>query len=495
MSRGMTWRDRFAARFPALAHHIEVLRLSWRAQNEAERAGLPPRTDHEFLPAALEIMEKPPSPGLRWLLLSLCALFSIAVLWSIVGKIDVIATAGGKVIPTGNVKVIQPVEIGSVRAIHVKNGEHVEAGQLLVELDPTLATADEAAASAGLLTSELQAARNSALLAHLEGRPARFIAPAGTSPEVARAQQQFISTAIAEYEGQHASLIQRRFQHNADLAAADAEIAKLEQTLPLVDQQIAAREELTGKGYFSKLKLLEYQQLRVEHVQNLAVQRANSARARALIADIDAQLTQLRGTFGRTAVTQLVEGQDKSRVGREEVTKSARRREYQMLRAPVAGTVQQLAVNTVGGVVQPAQPLLVIVPDNAQPVVEAHILNRDIGFIRVGQKVRVKLEAYPFTDYGVVPGVVETISRDAIDMSQPGQAVQRDEKGRPAEQQGLVYAARIRLLKSTISVGGVAQPIGPGLAVQAEIVTGRRRIIQYLLSPIAKTLDEAGREK
>jgi len=491
----MSVRDRLAGRFPLLAHHLAVLRESWRAQNAYERSRPRKRTDHEFLPAALEIMEKPPSPGLRWLLIALCSLFALALLWAVLGKVDVIATASGKVVPSGNVKVIQPVEIGSVRAIHVRNGQHVTAGQLLVELDSTLAGADEAAASAGVLTSDLQAARNAALIAHLEGRPARFVAPAGTPPDVARTQQQFIAAAIAEYDGQYASLVERRAQHNADLVAALAEIRKLEQTLPLVDQQIAAREDLMRKGFVSKLKLLEYQQLRVEHVQNLAVQRAAALRARALIADADAQLTQLRGSFGRTAVTQIVEGQDKSRIGREEVTKSVRRREYQALRAPVSGTVQQLAINTVGGVVQPAQALLVVVPDNAQPVVEAHILNRDIGHIRQGQRVRVKLEAFPFTDYGVVPGVVETISRDAIDMSQPGQAAQRDASGRPAEQQGLVYAARIRLLQPTIQVGGRAQPIGPGLAVQAEIVTDQRRIIQYLLSPIAKTLDEAGRER
>lgn len=488
----MTFADRLAARFPALTHHFEVLRESWRLQSESD-AKAKPRSDHEFLPAALEIMEKPPSPGLRWLLLSLCILFTIALGWSFIGKIDVVATASGKVIPTGSVKVIQPFELGYVRAIHVRNGEHVVAGQLLVELDPTLAGADADAASAGLLTSELQAARNAALIAHLAGRSAQFTPPVGTPPEVVQAQQQYVAATIAEYEAQRAGLAQRRAQHQADLAGAQAEIAKLERTLPLVDQQIAARQELTAKGYFSNLKLLEYQQLRVEHVQNLAVQRANAARARAQIAEIDADLQQLRGTFGRTALTQLVEGQDRSRVGREEVTKSARRREYQQLRAPVAGTVQQLAISTVGGVVQPAQPLMVIVPDNAQPVVEAQILNKDIGFIRVGQPVRVKLEAFPFTDYGIIPGVVETISRDAIDMNQSG-GQQRDEQGRPA-QQGLVYAARIRLDKRTIRVGGRDQLVGPGLAVQAEIVTGQRRIIQYLLSPISKTLDEAGRER
>lgn len=489
----MKLSDRLAARFPALAHHVDVLRESWRMQNEADGKARP-QTDHEFLPAALEIMEKPPSPGLRWLLLSICILFTVALGWSFIGRIDVVATASGKVIPSGNVKVIQPVEIGYVRAIHVKNGQHVEAGQLLIELDPTMAGADEAAASAGLLTSDLQSARNAALVDHLEGRAPRFAAPAGTPAEVARAQQQYIASTIAEFEGQRAGLAQRRAQHSADLAAANAEIVKLERTLPLIDRQIEARKELTDKGYYSKLKLLEYEQLRVEHLQNLEVQRANAMRARAQISEIDADLAVLRGTFGRTAVTQLVEGQDKSRIGREEVTKSARRREYQALRAPVSGTVQQLVVSTVGGVVQPAQPVMVIVPDDAQAVVEAQILNKDIGFIKVGQPVRVKLEAFNFTDYGIVPGVVETISRDAIDLSQSG-APQRDaETGRPV-QQGLVYAARIRLERRTIRVGGRDQLIGPGLAVQAEIVTGRRRIIQYLLSPISQTLDEAGRER
>ena len=479
-------------RFPSLIRHLDVLRASWLTQKEAESKAKP-RSDHEFLPAALEIMEKPPSPGLRWLLLSLCILFAVALGWSFIGKIDVVATASGKVIPTGSVKLIQPVELGYVRAIHVKNDQHVEAGQLLVELDPTLAGADEAAASAGLLTSELQSARNAALVAHLGGRSQQFVAPPGTLREVARSQQQYVASAIAEYEGERQSLVQRRTQHLADLVGAQAEIDKLEQTLPLVDQQLAARKELSDKGYFSKLKLLEYEQLRIEHIQNLAVQRSNAMRARALIGDIEAQLLQLRGTFGRSAVTQVVEGQDKSRVSREELIKSTRRREYQQIKAPVSGTIQQLTLATIGGVVQPAQALMVIVPDNALAVVEANIINRDIGFVRVGQAVRVKLEAYPFTTYGIVPGVVETISRDAIDLSQPGQA-QRGENGRPV-QQGLVYAARIRLLKRTIRVGGRDQIIGPGLAVQAEIVTGKRRIISYLLSPIAKTMDEAGRER
>lgn len=480
--------------FPDLARHWAVLKESWKQQNEAQ-ANAKPQSDHEFLPAALEIMEKPPSPGSRWLLLSLCALFTIALVWSFIGRVDVVATASGKVIPSGNVKIIQPIEIGSVRKIHVKNGQHVEAGQLLVELDPTLAGAEVAQASQGLLTAEVIAARNTALLDHLQGRSSRFRAPAGTPADITITQENFVRTSIAEYEGERGSLIQQRAEQGAELAGAEAEISKLRQTLPLIEQQLEARKELTEKGYFSKIRLLEYEQQKVEHIQNIAVQEANASKARAAMANIDAQLARLRGSFGKNAVTELAEAQEKSGISREEVTKAARRQELQQLRAPVSGTVQQLVISTIGGVVQPAQALMIIVPDDSSVVVEANIMNKDIGFIREGQRVRVKLEAFNFTDYGIVPGVVESISRDAIDMNQAGQQQQRDQRGRAQPQQGLVYSARIRLNQRTIRVRGRDQIIGPGLAAQAEIKTGERRIIDFLLSPIAQTMDEAGRER
>lgn len=488
----MSRRDGLARRFPGVVRHLSILRESWRRQNEADRSALP-RSDHEFLPAVLEIMEKPPSPGLRWLMLSLCGLFLVALVWSIIGRVDVVATASGKVIPSGNVKEIQSIEIGSVRAIHVRNGQHVKAGQLLVELDPTLAGAEAEQASKRLLSAEVDAARNAALLGHLDGRPSRFALPSDTPSDIASSQSQYVRLAIAEYEGERASLMQQRAEKRAELAGIDAEIAKLRQTLPIVERQLAARRELAEKGYFSKIRLLEYEQLKIEHVQNIAVQQANAARARATIADIDARLARLRGSFGKAAATELAESQAKSGLAREDVTKSRRRQALTQLRAPVSGTVQQLAIATVGGVVQPAQTLMIIVPDDADPVVEASIQNKDIGFIREGQPVRVKLEAFPFTDYGIVPGVVESISRDAIDTSERAAAGQRDRNA--AAQPGLVYTTRIRLLRRTVKAGERALPIGPGLAVRAEIKTGERRIIQYLLSPLTEAFDEAGRER
>lgn len=467
-----------ADRFPTLSRHIAVLREAWRNQNEADRSRRP-LEEHEFLPAALEIMEKPPSPGLRWLMLTLCSLFAIALIWSFVGKVDVVAVASGKTLPVANVKIVQPMEIGVVRTIHVRNGQRVRKGQLLIELDNTMSDADEAQATRGLLSARIARARNDALLAHLAGRPARFVAPPGTPAEVAVTQNIVISSAIAEYEAERASLAQSRAERGAELSGALAEIEKLKQTLPLIDQQLEARKQLSMKGHYPKLKVLEYEQLRVEHLKNIEVQQSVAAKARAAIGNIDAQTARLRQGFAKAASSEMATAEDESSLRAEELRKTERRRSLQQLRSPVDGVVQQLAVHTVGGVVQPAEPLMVIVPSGSEVAVEAQILNKDIGFVREGQPVRVKLEAYPFTDYGLIEGVVETISRDAI----------QDEKI------GLVYATRIRLSRNHITVGGQDQPIGPGMAVQAEVKTAERRIINYLLSPISQTVAEAGRER
>ncbi len=494
----MSW---FGDRFPTLARHLSVLRASWSIQAAAD-AVAKPRSDHEFLPAALEIMEKPPSPGFRWLMIALCALFGIALIWSIFGRVDVVAIASGKTLPAGNAKVIQPIEIGSVRVIHVRNGQRVKKGDLLIELDTTISGADEAQATRGLMAARIAAARNDALLDQMDGRSSGFATPAGTPADVARNQNALVRSSIAEFRAERAGMVQSRAEQIATLAASQAEIAKLEQTLPLIDQQLVARRDLAERGFFSKLKVLEYEQLRVEHVQNIAIQKANADKARAAIANIDAQIDRVSAGFAKTAATELSTATDDASVRAEELVKSARRRELQAIRAPVDGTVQQLAVTTIGGIVQPAQALMVIVPDGSEVTVEAFVLNKDIGFVRIGQPVRVKLEAFPFTDYGLIEGTVENISRDAIDLAAAGQGGsagaasvgQTDGSNRPTPQ-GLVYAARIRLNKRTIRVAGEDRPIGPGLALQAEIVTGRRRIINYLLSPLSRTIDEAGRER
>ncbi|MEO0871019.1 MAG: HlyD family type I secretion periplasmic adaptor subunit [Pseudomonadota bacterium] len=490
-------------RFPTLAKHGAVLAESWRNQNLADKV-FREKDEHEFLPAALEIMEKPPSPGLKWLMRLIWALLILALLWSIFGRIDVVATAAGKTVPGDNVKLVQPMEIGSVRAIHVKNGEFVKAGDILIELDSTLASADEAQSSQSLLSARILQARNDALIAHLEGRKAAFIPPEGTPPDIVRTEKAFVTNAVAQFEAERGALEQQRAESQAELAGASAEIAKLEEALPFIQQQLDARAELAERGFYSKLQLLEYEQLRAEHMRNIDIQYANRQRAEASIRRLGSEIQALKAGFGRTAVFDLAEANDRASLASEELRKTERMRQFQQLKAPVDGVIQQLAVNTVGGVVQPAQPLMVVVPCQSGELgscqggltVEAFVQNKDIGSVRVGQRVAVKLEAFNFTDYGLIEGTVTNISRDAIDQSQQPAGSVRDEDGRPI-QPGLVYAAKIELACEPDDPARheLCDRVRPGMSVQAEIKIGRRRIIQYLLSPISQALSEAGRER
>lgn len=496
----------FAERLPGLSKHWTILRDSWRRQNETEK-DFTPSSEHEFLPAALEIIEKPASPGLRALLLSLCGLFVIALGWSIIGKVDVVAVAQGKAVPAGSAKVIQPLEIGTVRVIHVRNGQYVREGQLLIELDPTTADADAAQSDQTLRSAQLARARNAAILNYLGSGTLDYTPPSDLSADEAHAERQLIASSVAEYEAQLASLRQQRAQRQADLAGATAEIAKLDEAMPYTEQQLEARRELTERGFYAKLKLLEYEQYATEQRRTRDVRHAAAQQARAGIGALDAEIRRLRETFRRTAAGSLTDANQRAGLAGEEVRKANRRREARELRAPVDGVVQQLVVNTVGGVVQPAQSLMVIVPCRAvasgEPdpnsctsavEVDAFVQNKDVGFIHAGQRVAVKLEAFNFTDYGMIDGEVESISRDAIDLGARAEGTD----GNPAAAPGtLAYMARIKLLcgQDIPDRSPLCDRVQPGMSAQAEIKTGERQIIQYLLSPIAKTTSEAGRER
>lgn len=459
-----------------VARHWSVLTSAWALDAEQAKTRRQ-RRQTEFLPAALEIIETPASPLARFGLWLLIGGVGVAILWAVIGKLDVVVTAPGRIIPADRVKIIQPTELGVVRAIHVADGQRVRAGQLLVELDPTAAGADDAQARTGLMAAQIDRARSRAVLSYLNGGSAAFTAPEGTPAELAAIQRNLVSTQIEEYQARRAILTRQRAEHVAEASAAEAEIRKLRETIPLLDRQIAARETLVAKGHFPRLRLYELEEQRIERARNVDVQGAAANKARAAIAGIDAQLGQLRSELARSTVNDLAKAQDNSDLRRSEITKTDLRNRLMRLTSPVAGTVQQLSIHTLGGVVQPAEALLVIVPDDSKLVIDAKIPNRDAGFVRPGQAVRVKVDAFPFTDYGTIDGVLDSVSGDAIE----------DEK------LGLYYNARVRVRPTADQRR--AMPLSPGMAVTAEIKTAKRRIIQYLLSPISSRLDEAGRER
>lgn len=462
----------------AVSRHWSVLTSAWTLDAEQSRSRQR-YAQTEFLPAALEVIETPASPFGRAGLWLLIGGVGVALLWAIIGKLDVVVVAPGKIIPIDQVKVIQPTELGVVRAIHVRDGQQVKAGQLLIELDPTSAGADDAQARTGLMAAQIDSARGKALMSYLNGGRAGFVAPAGVPGELASMQRSVIATQIEEYEARRSVLVRERGEHAAELAGAQAERRKLEETLPLLDKQIEARERLVDKGHFPRLRLYEIEEQRIERVRNMDVQAAAAGKAQAAIGGIDAQLAQLRSELARSTAKDMAEAQDNSDLRTSEITKTDMRNRLMRLTSPVDGTVQQLAIHTLGGVVEPAQALLVVVPADSTLAIEARVSNKDVGFTRVGQPVRVKIDAFPFTDYGTVEGTLENLSSDSIE----------DEK------LGLIYNARVRLTTVAISNGVANIPLTPGMTVSAEIRTGRRRIIQYLLSPIRMRFDEAGRER
>ena len=435
--------------------------------------------DTDFLPAALEIIERPVSPTARittWVLLSGIV---ITGLWLTFGKIDVVASANGKLIPLDNVKLVQPAEAGVIRSISVRNGQRVRKGQALIALDPTFSSADLTQAQTALDVAMLDAARNRAVLSALEGRGLNLNLPNGTPLGIANTQRQLARAQLAEIE---AGILMRAADSRAALSTrgeALGQTAKLTETLPLLDEQIAANEALLAKGYVSKLRVIEMrrQRLIAARDRDIAVQTANKASAQ--ISGASGGIAQARAEARARILADLARAEGEANLKREELVKSAQRSSLQTLIAPVDGTVAQLAVYTIGGVVEATKPLMVIVPKGGALVVEARLLNRDAGFVREGQSVAVKFEAFPFTRHGTIKGVIEGIGSDAVD----------DEKLGP------VYPVRVRLNCREPKASALCSRISPGMAATADIKTGQRSILSYLVSPIEKASLEAGRER
>lgn len=462
----------------SLAHHWRVIRQALKDDRERQRGALR-MSEHDFLPAALEVIERPVSPTARVTAWALLIGLLVTVAWLVFGRVDVVASAPGTVMPVGNVKLVQSADPGVVRAIHVHEGDRVAEGDALVDLDPTLSGADLAQAQKALATAQLDVARNTAIADALSGRGLHFAPPSGTEPAVTATQLRLIAAQLAEVDATTASLNAARGSALADAQAASAQIAKLSETLPILDRQLEQMRRLDAKGYAPGLRLLDLERQRRAESGDRDVAVAQHQRGLSDARKLADQASQAREQARRTALADLAKAQGEVILRQEEVTKAGQRSRFQQLKAPTTGTVQQLAVHTIGGVVEAAKPLMVIVPERGGVVVEARLLNRDAGFVRRGQAAAVKLEAYPFTRYGTVPGTITSISRDAV----------ADEKLGP------VYVVRIALDRSFIVVDGRNVPLGSGLAATVDIKTGTRRIISYLLSPLQTTIAQAGHEK
>jgi hemolysin D len=453
-----------------------------------------------FLPAALEIMETPPSPLGRAIAVTIAGVFCLALAWASLGRIDIVASAPGKIIPSGRTKVVQPFETGVVRAIHVRDGQNVKAGDVLIELDPTMNEAERNHLRSDLITAQLDAARLRAALSNGSDPLADFHPPGEASPALISMQRQFLIEQTSEHRAKLAALDRQKAQKEAERATIAATVDKFEQTIPILQQRVDIRKTLFDHNTGSKLNYLEILQALVDQQQDLIIQKSRFREADAALAAITETRAQAAAEYRRTLSGELVEAERKVAGLSQDLAKAEQRTQLQLLVAPVDGVVQQLAVHTVGGVVTPAQALLVVVPKDSHLEIEAMVSNRDIGFVRAGQDAEIKVETFNFTRYGLLHGQVASVSQDAITRDTPqdrdsGRAQNAESSTSEPKGQELAYAARVSLDRTQMQVENNLVNLSPGMAVTVEIKTGSRLVISYLLSPLLRYKQETLRER
>ena len=451
------------------------------------------RDERDFLPAALEILDSPPSPTARWTALLIMSLVTLALVWSCVGRIDIVAAADGRIVPSGRIKVIQPLEAGVIRAIRVQDGMQVRESQVLVELDPTAVDADRERQAGELAAAELSAARLRALLAatSLADLEAAFTPPPGVPADAVATQRLLMIGQRTEYDTRLQVLGGDVRRRRGERASVEAAIAGLNRSVPILRERQQIRATLNNTGNGTRINLLEDTQRLVAEERELAVQQGRLIELAAAIKLSEDQIQQYQAETRRTLLTELSEAERRLASLKQDLIRADLRREQQTLRSPIDGTVQQLGVHTVGGVVTQAQQLMVIVPADEAVEVEATLQNRDVGFVQEGQPAEIKIETFVFTRYGTVPGRVMSVSADAVTETN---RTATDRPG-PNAAASPSYLTRVRLDRATLDVDGRSVRLAPGMRAIVEIKTGQRRVIEFLLSPLIRYRDESLRER
>ena len=423
---------------------------------------------HEFRPILAEIEDCPVNPLGRVTFWIIIAVILFLCLWLYFGEVDVVVTGRGKVIPDGQIKVVQPLDTGVIRRIDVRPGDFVQKGQLLVEIDPSATAPALESLQEQALTLEIEVERLETMLA---GRP--FV------PDEAQYGAELVLDQIGIFESrttaQHKLIEAKRDELRKTLeqmSTAQTEGRRYEALLA-IDRERAGRMERV----LDIIAHDQYEQLRREIVNNEraldeVALRLNELRHQVSLLKND--LAYAEQSFRSELGGELAEKKRQLTEAQGEIDRVAFVNRKQRLLAPVSGYVNEVQVSTVGGVVTPAQPLLSIVPVDTPLLIEAQVLNKDIGFVEPAMPVTVKVDAFNFQKYGTIEGEVRQVSRDSI----------KD------EQLGDIY--RIYVVPHTLElvVEGKPNAVTTGMTVSAEVNVGKRRIIEFFIYPLIKYLDE-----
>ncbi len=458
------------------------------------------------MPSTLDLENTPPSKVMAATVLSVCALCALLLIWAAVGELDIIATAEGKLIPQSFIKIVQPTENGVVQAILVKEGQRVDAGQVLMRLDPKQAEADTRTLAAELQNKDLQLRR---IDAELSGN---VLLPKGTDTASAEDAALFAQVS-AQYRDRRQNYTDALGAEREQLKRAQSELqanketlTKLRTSVPILKATAEGYQSMGKDGYVAYLqvqdKLREYQ----ERAQDLKSQEATVSSLEAAVAQSTKKIEQVTSNYRSTLQNERVEAQVLHKKMTEELGKQVHRASFLELKAPQAGIVKDLGTHTLGTVVSPGTILLTLVPDNEPLVAEVQVKNDDVGFIVEGQAAKLKLMAYPFQKYGMLEAKVLHMGPDAQDAaanqssatnnlqsSGTGKTSSAGSMGTPASTAN--YKALVTPHAQTLTAQGQSFKLLPGMQVVAEIHLGRRTVLEYLLSPVQQALQTSGRER
>lgn len=462
--------------------HMRVIGSAWKDETKRRKSLSGTRrrgSETAFLPEALEIVETPPSPigrTIMWAILLFCV---FAVAWSVWGRIDIVATAQGQVVAKGQSRVVEAREMGVVTKLNVRNGDIVKAGDVLVELDPTIASADTGAVENELRQAEVRAALAKGTLAYLRNGSRKLSLPAGLPADLIDVSHRQLQSRILAFEQEERTLRDEVARAKAARESAQREINRLKDTLPLIRERYESYKRLADEGLAPKIEAMRLQEELLTREKDLDISRGRYEETLKGLESSESRMLLLRTQFKRDALAQLGEA-EAVRADRQEAKRKAELRDtWQSIRAPVDGVIVSSKITTIGEVIQPGDPIMLVAPADDNLIVRASILNKDIGFVKVGDPVSIKLEAYPFTRYGLVEGTLTMIAADAeID-----------------ERMGPVFPAEVELKTSWLGEGEFKREIQLGMNATAEVKTGDRPIYDFILSPIAKRTQEAARER
>lgn len=467
------------AMWKQLKKYREIARLALLQEKASKNSKIKGMNEHEkeFLPAVLEVTEMPPSHAARLLTYVIVAMFTVLILWSVIGKIDIIATAAGKLMPASNIKTIQTLTDSEIEEIYVQEGEYVKAGQDLIKFNQT-----EVIANISRIENEIEAlkiaiARLQALLT--ENPQENFNYDRDIDAYLIKMHADLLKSQIIEKSARIDVLKGQIAKAEKEKDTISADLGRIEKLLPSVTERIEKKKILVDKKLLARLTFLEQQEELTNLQEQRNVQAKKMAETEENIEYLKKELRQYLAEFDKNLMQELTENREKLASYQQELVKYREALKRTVVKAPLSGYVQQLVYHTKGGVVETAKPIMNIVPENYKLEAQVMILNKDIGFVRPEQDVEIKIDSFPFTKYGTLKGKVRNISGDAV----------QDEK------LGLVFNARLTLSDNKIKADGQIIRLKPGMSVTAEIKTGKRRVIEYLLSPVMKYLNESMRER